>query len=410
MHFEPTRAAGLARLSDFLPRAGRDYANSRNYDDGVPEDGARRNVSQLSPWLHAGLIDEGEVLDAVLAEHSPRTAEKFISEVFWRIYFKGYLEQRPGIWRGFCEQRDRSIGELDDNAGLRRAYEEATGGRTGIEAFDHWARELVETGYLHNHARMWFASIWIFTLKLDWTLGADFFLRHLMDGDAASNTLSWRWVGGLHTTGKTYLARESNIARYTANMTAGPLEAQGLASEAPALSEGEEYGRQGLALPDRPARDAFDAPYALILHDEAASHVPLALPRPPDLVIGAPRPEARSSREIGSHARAFARGAVENGLAEAADTFGCERRMWEMSDDLSNQLAAAGLKRIAIPFLPTGWIRDALMPELAPIFEQGDAIDLLGDLDRATWPHAKAGFFGVKKKIEGVLAEVGITG
>jgi deoxyribodipyrimidine photo-lyase len=65
-------------------------------------------------------------------------------------------------------------------------------------------QELVETGYLHNHARMWFASIWIFTLRLPWELGADFFLRHLLDGDAASNTLSWRWVAGLHTKGKHY--------------------------------------------------------------------------------------------------------------------------------------------------------------------------------------------------------------
>ncbi len=68
------------------------------------------------------------------------------------------------------------------------------------------------TGYLHNHARMWFASIWIFTLRLPWELGADFFLRHLLDGDPASNTLSWRWVGGMQTMGKTYLARADNIA------------------------------------------------------------------------------------------------------------------------------------------------------------------------------------------------------
>ena len=62
---------------------------------------------------------------------------------------------------------------------------------------------------------MWFASIWIFTLRLPWALGADFFLRHLIDADAASNTLSWRWGAGLQTVGKTYLARTENIARYT---------------------------------------------------------------------------------------------------------------------------------------------------------------------------------------------------
>ena len=199
MKWTPTREAGLAQLGAFLPKAGRTYANTRNHDDGVE----RSNVSQLSPWLHAGLLSEAEVCQRVLAHHSPKAAEKFVAEVFWRIYFKGYLEQRPSIWTSYCNDRDAMLQAFEDDAGKRVAYMEAIEGRSGIAAFDHWAKELVETGYLHNHARMWFASIWIFTLKLDWQLGADFFLRHLIDADAASNTLSWRWVGGLHTKGKT---------------------------------------------------------------------------------------------------------------------------------------------------------------------------------------------------------------
>ena len=105
--------------------------------------------------------------------------------------------------------------QLVTQSGLRQACELACFGQTGIECFDTWARELTTTGYLHNYARMWFASIWIFTLKLPWQLGPDFFLRHLLDGDTASNTLSWRWVAGLQTVGKTYLARAANISRYT---------------------------------------------------------------------------------------------------------------------------------------------------------------------------------------------------
>ena len=62
---------------------------------------------------------------------------------------------------------------------------------------------------------MWFASIWIHTLELQWELGADFFLKHLLDGDPASNTLSWRWVAGIHTKGKNYIARKSNIEKYS---------------------------------------------------------------------------------------------------------------------------------------------------------------------------------------------------
>ncbi len=412
MDFTATRAAGLARLHQFLPRAGRHYAEQRNHDEGAPSapDAARRHVSQLSPWLHAGLIDEAEVLDAVLAAHSPRAAEKFIAEVFWRVYFKGYLEQRPSVWARYCAGRDRALAAMAGNAGLRRAYGEATEGRTGIAAFDHWARELVATGYLHNHARMWFASIWIFTLRLDWQLGADFFVRHLLDGDAASNTLSWRWVAGLHTKGKHYLARADNIARYTAQHHAGPLAADGLVEDAEPLSEPEDHPRTALHLPAPASAADLSEPFALLLHDEAAHHAPLGLPAKPALVIGAERAAARAPGDIGALAQGFAAGALASGMADAAGQFGCPAAEWRAGEPLAAVLAAHGVARIAVPYLPTGWTRDALWPALAPLEADGRVITLLSDLERATWPHAKAGFFGVAKAIESVLGECGITG
>ena len=411
MLFTPTRDAGLERLNQFLPRAGRAYANNRNHDDGPPQDGgARSNVSQLSPWLHAGLLSETEVVSATLSQHSPSAAEKFIAEVFWRVYFKGYLEQRPSVWAQYCEDRDAALARLDNNSGLRTAYAEATEGRTGIEAFDVWARELVETGYLHDHARMWFASIWIFTLKLDWELGADFFLRHLVDGDAASNTLSWRWVGGLHTKGKTYLARPDNIARYTANHPDGPLAAEGLAGDAPALEEPVEHTRRTLVLPAPLRSVALDAPYALVLHDEAASHEPLDLPSPPALIIGAARSAQRSPIEVGEKAAAFAGDAVQSGVAKAAQAFDVPTATWSSDAALAPLLEDAGLTQVAVPYLPTGWTHDALWPELAPMVDNHRAHVLLDDLNRATWPHAKAGFFGVKKQIDKILRELAITG
>ena len=410
MDFAPTRAAALARLAAFLPAAGRRYAETRNADDGPAPEG-RGNVSQLSPWLHAGVIGEREVLEAVLGAHSPRAAEKFIAEVFWRIYFKGYLEQRPAIWADYCTGRDTALAALDANAGLRAAYAEATEGRTGIEAFDVWARELVATGYLHNHARMWFASIWIFTLKLDWRLGADLFLRHLMDADAASNTLSWRWVAGLHTKGKHYLARADNIARYTAGRPGGALGAARLAGdEAAPLTEPQDYPRRKLDLPGPLTAADLAQPFALLLHDEAAHHAPLALPAKPALIIAAARPEARSPGRAGAHARAFAAGALASGMAEAASAFGCPAAEWRAGEPLAPLLAAAGIDRIALAYLPTGWTRDALWPDLAPLAAAGRVTMLLPDLDRATWPLAKAGFFGVAKAIEDLLAECAITG
>jgi hypothetical protein len=411
MQFEPTRAAGLARLAEFLPRAGRFYADHRNADEGASAgDPARRNVSQLSPWLHAGLLGEGEVVDAVLGQHSPRAAEKFIAEVFWRVYFKGYLEQRPGVWASYVSGRDRALAALEANAGLRTGYQQATEGRTGIAAFDHWAHELAATGYLHNHARMWFASIWIFTLRLDWHLGADFFLRHLIDGDAASNTLSWRWVGGLHTKGKHYLARADNIARYTAQHPDGPLAAPGLAADAEPLHEAADHPRVKLDLPGPVTAGDLAQPFALLLHDEAAHAAPLNLPAAPALVIGAERASARSPGGAAALVQGFAAGAVASGMAEASAAFGCPAHALPAGTSLAALLAEHGIARVAVPYLPQGWTRDALHGELAPLAAQGRIITLLPAVSRAMWPHARAGFFGVAKQIDNVLAECGITG
>ncbi len=211
-HFVATRAEALDRLAAFLPRAGRAYAQDRNTDGGPDRD---RSVSALSPYLRYRLLTEREVIAAALDRHGAEAADKFVSEVLWRTYFKGWLELHPAAWDRFLAERDAARQAMGRSGGLARAVAAAEEGRTGIAGFDDWARELAAFGYLHNHARMWFASIWIFTLRLPWTLGADFFLRHLVDADPASNTLSWRWVAGLQTPGKTYLATADNIARHT---------------------------------------------------------------------------------------------------------------------------------------------------------------------------------------------------
>lgn len=176
---------------------------------------------------------ESEVVNTFLSSWSFSAVEKLVQEVYWRTYWKGWLEQRPAAWERWVEAvprlRDALRGER------RNAWEAACAGRTGIAGFDEWAQELVATGYLHNHARMWFASIWIFTLRLPWELGAAFFYEHLLDGDVASNTLSWRWVAGLQTPGKTYLARADNISQFTEGRCE-PLGSQ-LATSAFAITE-----------------------------------------------------------------------------------------------------------------------------------------------------------------------------
>ena len=206
--FLPTKTAARNALNAFLPKSGSLYAAERNYDNGPGEDSS---VSRLSPWIRTRILPEWEVVGQVLQCHSESAASKFIDEVCWRTYWKGWLQLRPSVWDSYLAERNKLIREFKKNIGYGVAIE----GRTGIDCFDALITQLTETNYLHNHARMWYASIWIHTLKLPWQLGADWFYRHLLDGDAASNTLSWRWVTGLHTRGKTYLARPDNIRKYT---------------------------------------------------------------------------------------------------------------------------------------------------------------------------------------------------
>lgn len=236
---EPKREDGLRFLEEFVPRASR-YADERNFDlPGHP------GVSCLSPYLRHRLILESEVIRAVVARHPLRSTVKFIEEVCWRTYWKGWLEMHPGVWGAYLETV-RNLSGKPPSAANGRSLEQIFRGESGIACFDHWVRELVETGYLHNHARMWFASIWIFTLRLPWEMGADFFLRHLLDGDPASNTLSWRWVAGLHTKGKAYAARAANIEKFT----------DGRFAPHGQLNESPEPLTEEISWQPRPLRDA----------------------------------------------------------------------------------------------------------------------------------------------------------
>ena len=188
---------------DFIQKGLKDYSSQRNYDFGPK---SRENISNLSKYISHRIINEYDLIREILSEYNLQKVDKFIQEVFWRVYWKGWLEHRPQVWKDFIDSSP-NYSETD--------YRKAIIGETGIECFDDWVKEIKTENYLHNHTRMWFASIWIFTLNLPWELGARFFMKHLFDGDAASNTLSWRWVAGIQTQGKNYLARESNIRKFT---------------------------------------------------------------------------------------------------------------------------------------------------------------------------------------------------
>ena len=210
MMFEASRAKAVDKLNHFVENNLSEYSKLRNFDFGPDK---RSNVSCLSPYITHGIINELEVIDKSLKKFSFLKNEKFIQEVLWRVYWKGWLELRPNVWSDYLIELDNFRDEFKNDQNYLNAIE----GKTDIDCFNQWIIELKEKNYLHNHARMWFASIWIFTLELPWQLGSEFFMKHLYDGDAASNTLGWRWVAGVQTQGKHYLASEWNIKKFTNN-------------------------------------------------------------------------------------------------------------------------------------------------------------------------------------------------
>ena len=210
MIFEASRAKAVDKLNTFIEQNLTDYSKLRNFDFGPSN---RSNISCLSPYITHGTINELEVIDKSLKKFSFAKNEKFIQEVLWRVYWKGWLELRPNVWSDYLIE----LGKVKDQFKNNQNYLDAIEGKTNVDCFNQWVIELKENNYLHNHTRMWFASIWIFTLELPWQLGAEFFMQHLYDGDVASNTLGWRWVAGVQTQGKHYLASEWNINKFTNN-------------------------------------------------------------------------------------------------------------------------------------------------------------------------------------------------
>ena len=206
MNFITSRKEALDVLENYIEKDVLIYTAQRNFDFG-PQN--RKNISCLSPYITHRLISEFEILKKVLSKFPYLKVEKFVQEIFWRVYWKGWLELRPKVWTDFVED----LKNIENS----NEYEKAINGQTNIDCFNDWIKELKDNNYLHNHTRMLFASICIFTLKLPWQKGAEFFLRELYDGDAASNTLSWRWVAGIQTKGKNYIAQNWNINKFTNN-------------------------------------------------------------------------------------------------------------------------------------------------------------------------------------------------
>ena len=395
--WEPSRAEGLQRLADFAAHAGRDYADRRNHDLG-PDD--RTNVSTLSPYIRHRLVTEAEVAAAAIAAHGPRAAERFLQEVGWRTYWKGWLELRPEVWGSYLDEVRGDLAALGRDPTLSDRYERAIDGRAGIGCFDAWARELVEIGYLHNHARMWFASIWIFTLKLPWALGADFFMRHLLCGDAASNTLSWRWVAGLQTRGKTYEATAENISKFT-NGRFRPKER--LEADVRMID-----GPKAPTARPLPAGERVDPtrPFGLLLTEDDLRPEDFDLPRPQVRgIAGVINPAGRSPGPISPRVARFVEQAARDGLARGAAHFEVPDAGLLAGTDWADAIIgwAEGLKvdQVVVPHIPVGPSRDRFDLAAPEVHRRARirVVRIRREWDDELWPLATAGYFPFRAKL-----------
>jgi len=404
-----TRAEGLRRLDEFAEHAGRAYAAGRNFDAGP---GHHHAVSRLSGYIRRRLVSEEEVIKAVLRRHRFQDCEKFISEIFWRTYFKGWLEARPSIW--------------DDWLAAVANTHSTEAAPSQIACVESWADELEQTGYLHNHARMWFASVWIFTLGRSWQQGARLFLRWLHDGDPASNTLSWRWVGGLHTLGKHYLARAENIDRFTN----GRFCPYGQLNEAaPPLAGTAHPPPRPHASPAQPPHN----PYILLLTAEDCHPESLPLVRRPSAVVVLPCDFGNMLlagdqylRE--PHIDMLDRCALQDAGRRAGAFFDCPvydldtsdagragnhcRTVTPDFDAIARAVAGCadkyGASHLAAAYLPQGpWRANTERLLGHSCVAALSCSQILRPYDQKCWPHTTRGFFALRQKIPGIVAAMG---
>ena len=393
--FALTRDAALAHVAQFTPQAGRAYAARRNHDSGP--DG-RATTSLLSPAIRRRLVSEQEVAAAAIAAHGYAGAEKFVQEICWRTYWVGWLQQRPEIFTRWQADVVRMETMLADDGKWQRRYEQALAGTTGIDCFDAWVHELIDNGWLHNHVRMSFASIWCFTLRLPWQLGAAFFYRHLLDGCPASNTLGWRWVVGLQTPGKTYLARAELIR----DLSGGRFKV-----DAPLAREAVPW----------PADDVPPAtPVAALLRADPAARTGLFVTTEDTSLETLPLPVkpaalAATSGIDGTPAalkRQVADAMLADGMTRAAHKFGLDPERLDGADlveAMRGWAARHRLTQIVTGDAPVGPVKDRL-DLLAPALAADGVrlVRLRRAWDDLAWPHARKGFFPFKTAIPKLLA------
>ena len=194
-----TREKTLSFFENFNPRL---YAKTRNYLDG--------HISRLSIAIKHGIVINKEVFLLNKQKYSYIESEKFIQELAWRDFWRSYAYHNPDhLWLD-VEEYKTGFHAYDYSDELPK---DIILGQTPSIVINHFIQELVQTGFLHNHARMYLASYIVHFRRIKWQTGARFFLKHLLDGDLASNNFSWQWVASTFA-GKPYIFNLENVIKY----------------------------------------------------------------------------------------------------------------------------------------------------------------------------------------------------
>ena len=376
--FPSGRQSALQRLDEFVQAEAIAYARTRNFVQA-----GHANVSRISAALRHRLLSEEEVITAVLAAHRFPAVEKFVQEVVWRTYWKGWLEQHPGVWTDYVRLASEPAPEVPSD-----------------ETMSRFTEELRATGYMHNHARMWWAAWWCHQQGLPWAAGARFFFDHLLDADAASNTLGWRWVAGLQTSGKAYLARRDNLAKYWEDHRS----LEGIDDHVRARIPAETADRSRISLSEYPeVPPALEEKVAVVGHadDLSIETTPLGAVRPQAVAL-IDQPGVTDS----AVKRAWRSRAMDDASARWTSHYGRGVSRLPRWDALASWLLESGCDALVLMAPFVGPDADAWRPVRQTLQDAGiRVVECRRAWDQRLFPAARAGFFPFWHKAKPILSK-----
>jgi len=391
--FQSSLKEAQAFQESYLPNTGSYYRNNRNYSYDLINN--RNTTSLLSPYIRYRLLSEEDIIKKTLSINSFTKTEKFIQEIYWRTYWKGWLEHRPDVYEDYITKRNELLKNLSNTS----KYQKAINGETHLTFFNDWIKKLKEDGYLHNHVRMWFASIWIFTLDLPWQLGANFFMEKLLDGDPASNTLSWRWVAGIQTKGKHYLARKNNIIKY------GNIEINDntkLNEQAVCLEESKSYFAKDLVF-DNSKTDSLDS---ILIPTEDLNFILNNEFKFKNIFSGVPLNDYNDhnfSQKVKDHIKKITiSNFKDNNFYKDYEYIIEFENYYEKFTNWANK---KNIKKIGLPYVTKGnW--NKIYQKLISDNPSINFVYLYRKYDMQAWQFAKKGFFNFKKHIPELISKL----